>query len=333
MIQFSCPSCKTVLQYATPGTMIACPKCKTQMRVPAVPTSVPNTQTPILPVPPTKANTGSAKVSPSTLMTPAAFNPSVMPAAKPTERKPLAATVQIKSKKLWAKFSALPTHLRYGLLGGVGGLILFSCMCCGCLGLFSGKGGSGKQSESIAKADAIKVSASDEAPPGSWQTVKGSQDGKTYSLQLPPGWKWDPDGMADKSLSFTCTFLFEVKNIQKVYVKKTSEAYAKGMLDLVRIQLKEHREKGRLRDLRIIKVGDEDAVWVVIAASPGDGAPTSVLKTQCFLQTAGCTVELDCQRLDGRRDRKESEFEESQSEFLKITQSFRIISVKNGKDK
>ena len=55
--------------------------------------------------------------------------------------------------------------------------------------------------------------------------------------------------------------------------------------------------------------------------------------TQCFLRTAGCDVELECERLDVRPDRKESDFAGSQKDFLKIAQSFRITSAKDAKDK
>jgi hypothetical protein len=167
------------------------------------------------------------------------------------------------------------------------------------------------------------------APPTS-QTVQSKKGGAAYTLQIPPGWKWNAAGMANKSSGSFCSFQVMVE-IRKPFSKDDTEEYAKKSLDVLRRQLK--GQKGRVRDLRIIKVGDVSAVWSAVSFDPGDKTPTSILKTQCFLRTSGRDVQLECSRTDVRPDRKESDFVESQEEFLKIVESFRVTSVEDAQEK
>jgi hypothetical protein len=169
--------------------------------------------------------------------------------------------------------------------------------------------------------------ATGKATPAAWQTVQGKDEGIAYSLQVPADWKWDKDGIADKT-SFTCTFTFQVK-ISNASSKDAADVYAKKRLDSLKVIFS--KEKDQFRDQRIIKVGDVDAAWFVIAVNPGDGTPTSKLNTHCLLRAGGRDVELEGERFDVRPERKESDFAESQEEFLKITQSFRVTSAKGAK--
>jgi hypothetical protein len=174
-----------------------------------------------------------------------------------------------------------------------------------------------------------EVTAPQPAPAApAWQTIEGSKEGTTYTLQLPPGWKWDPRGEATKTTLGLSTFGMQIR---KAFSNEDSDAYAKKTFNGLQIQLK--GQKGRIRDLRIIKVGDVSAVWSAISFDPGDKSPTTILKTQCFLRTAGRDVGLELSRTDVRPERKEADSVESQREFLKIAESFRVIDVKDAKQK
>jgi hypothetical protein len=169
--------------------------------------------------------------------------------------------------------------------------------------------------------------ATGEAPPSSWQSIRGSQAGAIYTLQLPPDWKWDPDGLASKT-SFTLSFTFGVR-ITRALSEEAPDVYAQKRLAVRQRELQ--GTTAQVRDQRIIKVGDADAAWLVFAINPGDGSPTSLLKAACYLRINGRDVEVNCERFDVRPDRKESDFANSQKDFLKIAQSFRITSEGVGK--
>jgi hypothetical protein len=161
-------------------------------------------------------------------------------------------------------------------------------------------------------------------PPAAWQTVKGIQDGRNYTLQLPGGWKWDQDGMADNT-SFSRTFTFKVQ-ASKSFTKESADEYAKKRLEQLQRDYK--NDKGKVRDQRIIKVGDVDATWLVFALDADGGLPTGRMLTHCCLRTQGSDIELKGEVLDIRPDRKESDVAAAQEDFLKISQSFRLASGK-----
>jgi hypothetical protein len=173
-----------------------------------------------------------------------------------------------------------------------------------------------------------KTPPSANTSPAAWQTVKGNRDGKTFTLQLPPTWKWDEGGLADNT-SFTRTFTFKV-GASKAFSKESADEHAKQRLEFLQNNYK--KQKGKIRDQRIIKVDDQNAAWLVFTLDSDDGSPPIRMLAHCYLRTKGCDIELKGELLDGRPERKESDFAAAQEDFLKIAQSFRLTDVKEVKE-
>ena len=82
--------------------------------------------------------------------------------------------------------------------------------------------------------------------------------------------------------------------------------------------------KFALRDRRIIQVGENDAVWDVVAFQvEGEAQPTR-LEARCHLKLGHQEFTIDGSHIDSRPARTPADFDESQAEFLKISQSFRL---------
>jgi hypothetical protein len=161
-----------------------------------------------------------------------------------------------------------------------------------------------------------------------WETVQGDLDGVKFSLKLPPEWKWKKDNEANKQVSFSCTIDLNIKEEELEGKEKgdSPQAAAKKLLaDLTRAD--ELRDE-KLRELRIIKLGETDAVWTArIVTDDKDRKPT-LLETQCYIHHGGKRFVLVAGRFDVRQNRTEKDFADSLAEFLAISKTFRIQPAK-----
>ena len=75
---------------------------------------------------------------------------------------------------------------------------------------------------------------------------------------------------------------------------------------------------------RIIQVGENDAVWDVLAfQADGEDQPKR-LEARCYLKLGEKRFTIEGSHIDTRSTRTTADFDTSQAEFLKISQSFRI---------
>ena len=166
-----------------------------------------------------------------------------------------------------------------------------------------------------------------------WQTVETSSDEFTFTLRLPPGWKWDPENwQAGKLTSFECTIFLEVDGHKAFGSEKIESAKAGAKNSLASLPDEEQRNKSiksknKFLDHRIIQLGDQDAAWhVETVTAPGLTQPASMSATS-YLSTSGYQFTITGHRDDIRPGRTAKDFDESRAEFLKISQTFRVTSV------
>jgi hypothetical protein len=201
-------------------------------------------------------------------------------------------------------------------------------LCCGC-------GSETRRSSANFDATIAVTPASVSQPQGPQLvhgnvTVKHSADAVIpFTLELPPGWTWT-DGQAEKTIGPPLTVLVSViaRELPDDEQRERPAAAARRRL----LEVGDERQSDELdagakivvRDRRIIQVGDNDAVWDVVAFQvEGEIQPTR-LEARCHLKLGKQEFTIDGSHIDSRSDRTAADFEKSQAEFLKIIQSFRL---------
>ena len=165
-----------------------------------------------------------------------------------------------------------------------------------------------------------------------WKTVEGSEEGVGFSLQIPASWKWEKeDRMATKVQSFERTIFLSVKWASKDFTvrNQSPETASKEELQGLLLQVKSNKN-ALIRDQRVIKGEDTCAIWLAISDK---GNPPISLKTYYILRTHSYKIEIQGSCDDIRRLRKAKDFEDSQAEFLKIFQRFRVTEIHSKKVK
>jgi hypothetical protein len=202
-------------------------------------------------------------------------------------------------------------------------------LCCGCS---SGTMPSGEESGAT-----IAVTQTSVPRPQGPKLVRGTvnvADGDaevSFTLELPSGWTWT-DGQAEKIVGPPLTVLVSVTARQLPDDEKRERPAAAARRRL--LEVGDERKSDDLdagakivvRDRRIIQVGDNDAVWDVVAFQvEGEPQPTRV-EARCHLKLGHQEFTIDGSHIDSRSDRAAADFDESVAEFLKIIQSFRLVA-------
>ena len=196
--------------------------------------------------------------------------------------------------------------------------------CCGC-------GSSTKPS--AANVAITTVSAT--KPPGPNRVhgkanVVGVADGEIpFTLELPPGWTWS-DGQAEKIISAPLTIVLsltasELPDDEKA--ERPAAAARRRLLELADEKMLNDLATGgkvTIRDRRIIQVGNSDAVWDVVAFQADEETQPMRLEARCYLKLGEKEFTIQGSHIDTRSDRTTADFDASQAEFLKISQSFRV---------
>jgi len=155
--------------------------------------------------------------------------------------------------------------------------------------------------------------------------------GIQFTLELPPGWTWT-DGQAEKTIGPPLTILVSVTARELPDDEKRERPAAAARRRLLEVgdeRKSEDLDAGAkivVRDRRIIQVGDNDAVWDVVAFQvEGETQPTR-LEARCHLKLGHQEFTIDGSHIESRSDRAAADFDKSQTEFLKIIQSFRLVA-------
>jgi hypothetical protein len=195
-------------------------------------------------------------------------------------------------------------------------------LCCGC----------GKSTKPETNLAVTNVSAT--KPPGP-SLVHGKAfagadgDEIPFTLVLPPRWKWN-DVQADKIVTapLTSSVSLTARELPDDEKAEPSHAAARRLL----LELPDERmlndlangEKVTIRDRRLIQVGNNDAVWDVIAFQADDKTLPTRLEARCHLKLGTKTFTVEGRYIDERSTRTAADFDDSQAEFLTIIQSFRL---------
>jgi hypothetical protein len=202
-------------------------------------------------------------------------------------------------------------------------------LCCGC--------GSRATLSSDALDPTIAVTQTSAPQPARPKLVHGAINVAAadtevpFTLELPPGWTWT-DGQAEKIIGPPLTVLVSVTARELPDDEKRerpSAAARRRLLEVGDERKSDDLDTGAkmvVRDRRIIQVGENDAVWDVVAfLVEGEAQPTR-LEARCHLKLGHQDFTIDGSHIDSRTDRTAADFDESQAEFLKIIQSFRLAA-------
>jgi hypothetical protein len=195
--------------------------------------------------------------------------------------------------------------------------------CCGC-------GSSKKPPES--RVEVTTVSAPRPPSPklvhGKANVVGATGEEIPFTLELPPGWTWS-DGQAEKVVGTAQTIILSLTATDLPDDEKAewpSSAARRRLVELPDEKMLNDLASGgkvTIRDRRIIQVGNNDAVWDVVAFQAEEDDQPMRLEARCYLKLGDKTFTLEGSHIDTRDGRTATDFDISQAQFLKISQSFR----------
>ncbi len=150
-----------------------------------------------------------------------------------------------------------------------------------------------------------------------------------FTLELPPGWTWS-DGQAEKVISASQTIVLSLTARELPDDEKAERPAAAARRRLAELpddkMLNDLAAGGKvtIRDRRIIELRNTDAVWDVVAFQADEHNQPMRLEARCHLKLADKAFTIEGSHTDTRENRTAADFDASQAEFLKISQSFRI---------
>ena len=150
-----------------------------------------------------------------------------------------------------------------------------------------------------------------------------------FTLILPPAWTWS-GVQADKTVSVpvTSSLLLTAAELPDDEKAEPTKAAARRRLEELADgrMLNDLASGGRISicDRRIIQVGDELAVWDVVAFQPDAEQQPTRLEARCHLKLGDKQFTIEGRYVDERNSRTAEDFDAAQAEFLTISQSFRL---------
>jgi len=163
-------------------------------------------------------------------------------------------------------------------------------------------------------------------------SVGESSDEIPFTLDLPPGWTWS-DGQAEKAITTELTIVVLVTARELPDDEKDEPSSAAARRRLVELpdekMLNDLATGGKvtIRDRRIIQIDSSDAVWDVVTFRADEDHEPIRMETRCRLKLGNKEFTIDGSHIDTRIDRTDADFDASQAELLKISESFRVDRI------
>jgi len=195
-------------------------------------------------------------------------------------------------------------------------------LCCGC-------GRSTKPAPNLAVTNVSAAKPSGPSLVHGKAFVGADAEEIPFTLVLPPAWSWS-GVQADKAVTVPVTSYLSLTASELPDDEKAEPSHAAARRRLE--ELADGRmlsdlasgEKITVRDRRIIEVGNNNAVWDVVAFQPDDKSPPTRLEARCHLKLGDKQFTIDGRYIDERSARSIADFDEAQAELLTIIQSFRL---------
>jgi hypothetical protein len=207
--------------------------------------------------------------------------------------------------------------------------VVFSVVAVTTIGLCCGCGKSTKPETSFAVTNVSAAKLPGPSLVHSKAFVGADGDEIPFTLVLPPTWKWN-DVQADKIVTAPVTESISLAARELPDDEKAEPSHAAARRRLLELpdekMLNElaNGEKVTIRDRRLIQVGNNDAVWDVVAfQAEGEHLPMR-LEARCHLKLGDKQFTIEGRYVDERSARSAADFDDSQAEFLTIIQSFRL---------
>jgi len=192
--------------------------------------------------------------------------------------------------------------------------------------------GCGRSTESETNLTVTNVSSSKPAGPSlvhGKTFVSADAEEIPFTLVLPPAWNWS-GVQADKAVTVPVTSYLlltgrELPDDEKaepshLAARRRLEELADGKMlsDLA------SGERITVRDRRIIEVGNNSAVWDVVAFQADKKSLPTRLEARCHLKLDDKQFTIEGRYVDERSTRTAADFNAAQADFLTISQSFRL---------
>jgi hypothetical protein len=199
----------------------------------------------------------------------------------------------------------------------------------GTLPLCSGCGSSKKPDVSLTRVSVTTSSEAKQRLARGKLTTPAATAEIPFTVELPGGWSWQ-DGRAEKFVTSSVSIYVSFTATDVPPDERAQSPHDAVMEQVAKLAdertLNDSVTGGRLavRDRRIIKVDEKDAVWDVVAFQPAEDDLPTRLEARCYIRLGDKAFTIECARIDVRSTRTAVAFDESQAEFLKISQSFRV---------